>query len=54
MINIPYPSQKSLDTFFDDVKVEILKRINAVVNSKTISIPFECRKINSLIKYGER
>ncbi len=50
MINIPYPSQKSLDTFFDDVKVEILKRINAVVNSKTISVDSQNIRVTKQIK----
>jgi len=34
MINIPYPSQKILDDFFEIQKVEILKRIKAIKKTK--------------------
>ena len=37
MINIPYPNKKILDDFFETQKVEILKRIEAIKNSKSIS-----------------
>ena len=50
MINIPYPNQKLLDTFFDNVKFELLKRINAVVNSKTISVDSQKIRVTKQIK----
>jgi len=37
MINIPYPNKKILDDFFETQKVEILKRIEAIKNSESIS-----------------
>ena len=37
MINIPYPNTQLLDDFFETQKIEILKRIKAIKNSKSIS-----------------
>jgi len=36
MINIPYPSKQILDDFFETQKIEILKRVEAIKNSKYI------------------
>lgn len=38
MINIPYPSDKVLNAFFDDIKGNLLTRIRAIHVSKNISI----------------
>jgi len=50
MINIPYPSQKILDDFFETQKIEILKRIKAVKNQSTLKIKNKKYRVTKQIK----
>ncbi len=50
MINIPYPSQKILDDFFEIQKVEILKRIKAIKKTKSISRKNKKYRVTPYIK----
>lgn len=50
MIKIPYPNQKILDDYFNEIKEEILKRIKAIKNTKTISIDKKKYRITNKIK----
>lgn len=50
MINIPHPNQRLLDTFFENVKVELLKRIKVISDSKTISVDSQKVRITKQIK----
>ena len=50
MINIPYPNQKILDDFFDTQKFEILKRIKAIKEAKSISVKKKKYRVTPYIK----
>ncbi len=50
MINIPYPSQKILDSFFKCQKIEILKRIKAIKNQSYIKIKKKKYRVTKQIK----
>jgi 5-methylcytosine-specific restriction endonuclease McrA len=50
MINIPYPSQKILDDFFETQKVVILERIKAIRIQKAILIKKKKYRITPYIK----
>jgi len=50
MINIPYPSQKILDDFFEIQKLEILKRIKAIKKAKSISRKNKKYRVTPYIK----
>lgn len=50
MINIPYPNQAILDAFFDDLKVDLLKRISTIKSSKSVSIDTKKVRVTKLIK----
>jgi len=50
MINIPYPDKKILDDFFETQKVEILRRIEVIKNSKSISRKKKKYRVTKQIK----
>ena len=50
MIKIPIPSQDILDSYFDDIKGELLKRISAIKNQNTISIDAKSFRVTNKIK----
>ena len=50
MINIPYPNQKILDDFFDTQKFEILKRIKAIKEAKSILVKKKKYRVTPYIK----
>jgi len=50
MINIPYPDKNILDDFFETQKIEILRRIKAIKNSKSISRKKKKYRVTKQIK----
>jgi len=50
MINIPYPKQIILDDFFDNLKIELLKRIKAIKSAKKVSIHKKKYRVTKQIK----
>ena len=50
MIKIPYPSQNELDSYFDEIKAELLQRIRYVYSQKTISIDKKTFLVTNEIK----
>ena len=50
MIKIPYPNQQTLDTYFDEIKTELLKKISYIKSQKNISIDKKKFRVTSKIK----
>ena len=50
MIKIPYPNQQTLDTYFDEIKVELFKKIRYIKSQKNISIDKKKFRVTSKIK----
>ena len=50
MIKIQYPNQQTLDTYFDEIKVELLKKIRYIKSQKNISIDKKKFRVTSKIK----
>ena len=50
MIKIQYPTQQTLDTYFDEIKIELLKKIRYIKSQKNISIDKKKFRVTSKIK----
>lgn len=50
MIKIPYPNQKTLDDYFDEIKIELLKKIKSIKSQKHICIDKKKFRITNKIK----
>ncbi len=50
MIKIPYPTQEDLDNYFDEIKIELLKRIRYIKSQKNISINEKKFRVTNKIK----
>lgn len=50
MIRIPNPTQQNLDNYFDEIKVELLKRIKDINSKRTISIEKKKYRVTNEIK----
>jgi hypothetical protein len=50
MIRIPNPTQQSLDSYFDEIKVVLIKKIKDVKSKKTVSIQKKKYRVTSKIK----
>ena len=50
MIKIPYPNQQTLDTYFDEIKTELLKKISYIKSQKNISIDKKKFRVTNKIK----
>ena len=50
MIKIQYPTQQTLDTYFDEIKIELLKKIRYIKSQKNISIDKKKFRVTNKIK----
>lgn len=50
MIRIPTPSQQNLDNYFDEIKVELIKRIKDIKSKKIVSIQSKKYRVTNKIK----